>query len=80
MGTLFDQPLRMGKAYSLSYADQIAEKIKDIKENYNLSESSATEAVRMSIDIYDKDVKDEQLAGFGEILQDIADVLKRGED
>ncbi|HEL1619429.1 TPA: hypothetical protein TXL63_001262 [Streptococcus suis] len=80
MGTLFDQPLRMSEECSLSYAEQIAEKIKDIKENYGLSERSATEAVRMSIDIYDKDVKDEQLAGFGEILQDVADVLKRGED
>ena len=79
MGTLFDQPPRMSKGYILNYADRIAEKIRDIQEKYNLSERSATEAVKMSIDIYDKDVKDEQLAGFGEILQDIADALKRGD-
>ncbi|HEL2343259.1 TPA: hypothetical protein U0J94_001553 [Streptococcus suis] len=80
MGTLFDQPPRMRDEYSLNYADQIAAKIKDIETNYNLSEYSATEAVRMSIDIRDKDIKDEQLAGFGEILQYIADSLNRGED
>ncbi len=68
MGTLFEQQPRMEKNYPLNYADDIAKKIVDIQNEYDLSEFSATEAVRMSINIHDYDVKDEQLAGLGELL------------
>ncbi|WP_243081199.1 hypothetical protein [Streptococcus dysgalactiae] len=80
MPTLFKQPPRMEKNYPLNYADDIAQKIVDIQNEYDLSEFSATEAVRMSIDIHDYDVKDEQLAGLGELLLRLVEQFERGDE
>lgn len=66
MGTLFNQEPRMNNC--LSHASTLADKLQWLKETYDVSETTALELVKLSVHIHDLDVKDEQLAGFGEIL------------
>jgi hypothetical protein len=79
MGTLFDQPPRLeslGKLFD--YVRSEAQKIAKNPKAPTLEELQvASEMVRAALAIQSADVLDEQLGGFGSILEGIADSLER---
>ena len=78
MGTLFEQPVRSRKYYiEQDQLDDIVEAVK-----YGLSFDEAIQIIQeerkqsiAEMRKLDKDIKDEQLAGFGEIARDFVDYL-----
>lgn len=80
MGTLFNQKPR--EAFHQSIVNEL-EILEDLSSKYKVSMRdlialiSALEARRANdLKVYDGDVKDEQLAGFGDILNEFLAVLK----
>lgn len=74
MGTLTDQRPRMETSFSETYA--ICNEIEYVMASYGFTFEQAIEVVKLSVQITDYDVKDEQLAGFGELLQQVVDALQ----
>lgn len=75
MGTLTDQNIpRIESSFSGVY--EICKEVSDVMYIYDLTFEQVLEVVKLSVQIRDYDVKDEQLAGFGEIMQQLLDILK----
>jgi hypothetical protein len=77
MGTLFDQPVRIRPDMD-KYIDDIKRYVEELAL-LGYSTKEATSIIRLAVhtaklmhDIYDRDVKDEQIAGIGIILRDFA--------
>ena len=83
MGTLFEQPVRSRKYYiEQDQLDDIVEAVNYLIEKYGLSFDEAIQIIQeerkqsiAEMRKLDKDIKDEQLAGFGEIARDFVDYL-----
>ena len=71
MGTLFEQTQRIENAFSS--IDAICKEISDLKLYHKLTFDEAMEVIKLSVQIADYDAKDEQLAGFGEILEHLVE-------
>lgn len=69
MGTLMIQPPRMEHSKPFDYIDEIADQVVYLKKRYGISDIAAVEICKLSNTILDQAIKDEQLAGFGEILE-----------
>ena len=68
MGTLTEQTYRIKQSFDNTYP--ICNEINDLMKTFDLTFEQALEVVKLSVTICDYDVKDEQLAGIGELLQD----------
>nr|UWG91077.1 MAG: hypothetical protein [Bacteriophage sp.] len=68
MGTLLDQSVyRSETSFEDTY--KICSKIEDLMVDWDFTFEQALEIVKLSVKIRDYDVKDEQLAGFGQLLE-----------
>ena len=76
MGTLFNQLPRMTYRESVELnAVKIGSSVKLIEEDLGITFNQALELYKLSYQVHDDDTKDEQLAGFGELIQDLIRVL-----
>lgn len=75
MGNLFNQLQRMEKLnkydppMSLVHVGILVEELLRLTDEYKIEERTAIEILKLSVKITDYDIKDEQLAGFGELLE-----------
>lgn len=82
MGTLFDQPPRQESLDRLfSYVERKAREIA-VKADFptNAEYHVACDMIRTALAVQSADVLDEQLGGFGHILERIADSLEKISD
>ena len=76
MGTLLNQLPRMTYRESVELnAVKIGRSVKLIQEDLGITFNQALELYKLSYQVHDGDTKDEQLAGFGELIQDLIRVL-----
>lgn len=85
MGTLFDQPQRKFLSVHRDDIKSTAEMVVKLAKETGLSPSDVIAVMRVlemsrASDLYtiNNDVRDEQLAGFGEILLRLCDILESG--
>lgn len=75
MGTLFEQPPRWKRA--LDYTEEILINVKRLEQEFNLKQETVIKAIELSIKINDHDVKDEQLAGFGQLFEEANNIAEQ---
>ncbi|MDB1687490.1 hypothetical protein [Enterococcus casseliflavus] len=75
MGTLFDQQPRRDYL-SVDRVISFGEDMQEIAKELNISLSEAVELYLAVAKINDYDTKDEQLSGFGEILQSLVQAIE----
>ena len=76
MGTLFNQLPRMQHSNSVELnALEIGESVKLIQEDLGITFNQALELYKLSYRVHNDDIKDEQLAGFGKLIQELIEVL-----
>jgi hypothetical protein len=83
MGTLHDQPMRTRRDGQVELADALSA-LRKLDKPFTTSDivalfAALVEQSKVAAYLDNADILDEQLAGFGEILQSISDNLK-GED
>jgi hypothetical protein len=83
MGTLFEQSERLNVSVTLPYLEEITMICEDLMKSSKVTMNQAIEIYRIAEYqkrtnhmISDCDAKDEQLAGFGEIAQDLVGEIK----
>jgi hypothetical protein len=76
MGTLFNQLPRMDHSMSVELnAIKIGKSVKEIQADLGITFNQALELYKLSYQVHNDDIKDEQLAGFGKLIQDLTEVL-----
>ena len=75
MGTLFDQPPRMERLKEDSII-ALGISIQNIAGELDITFGEATDLYLAAAKIADYDTKDEQMAGFGELVRELVDVCK----
>jgi hypothetical protein len=83
MGTLFDQSQRKNNFMTLPYLEEITMVCEDLMKSSNVTMNQAIEIYRIAEYqkrtnhmISDCDAKDEQLAGFGEIANNLVGEIR----
>ena len=83
MGTLMDQPVR--KPITGSDLEWVVDDIKKVAEKTGVSFENVLAARALELKHMDREIKDEQLAGFGEIgqqlvvaISEIGETLREG--
>lgn len=76
MGTLFNQLPRMERLTE-SQIIAIGSSIKEISKELDITFNDALNLYLAVAKIHDYDTKDEQLAGFGELLKEISECLNK---
>lgn len=79
MGTLYDQMPREQRL-NKERVEGVGEKIKSISESLKISFSDALNLYLAVAKIDDYDTKDEQLSGFGELLDNLIDALRHNKE
>lgn len=77
MGTLFEQRPRWERMKEPGYSVFIA--AEHLSGQYGISFENALKCIELDFKIDDYDSKDEQLAGFGELLEQLVEVLEKYE-
>lgn len=72
MGTLFNQPTRM-ESLEERRVISIGETVKTIAKELDISFKDALDLYMAVAKIHEYDTKDEQLAGFGELLKELSE-------
>lgn len=75
MGTLFEQKPRVFK--NANPGDYMVCHAQVLVDQYGITFDQALRCIELEFRIDDYDVRDEQLAGFGELMQDFIMVLER---
>lgn len=78
MGTLFNQLPRMHHNNSVELnAFEIGKSVKLIQKDLGITFTQALELYKLSYQVHNDDIKDEQLAGFGKLIQELIEVLDK---
>ena len=78
MGTLFSQLPRMQHSNSVELnALEIGESVKLIQEDLGITFNQALELYKLCYRVHNDDIKDEQLAGFGKLIQELIEILDK---
>ena len=76
MGTWLNQLPRMTDRESVELnAVKIGRSVKLIQEDLGITFNQALELYKLSYQVHNDDIKDEQLAGFGKLIQELIEVL-----
>lgn len=73
MGTLFKQEPRM--EYFFDYAVKHLDTVKNLAKEHNLTIEETCRILELSMKIDDYDRKDEQLAGFGNLMKQLIEEI-----
>ena len=78
MGTLFSQLPRMTYRESVELnAVKIGKSVKLIQKDLGITFTQALELYKLSYQVHNDDIKDEQLEGFGKLIQELIEVLDK---